>query len=57
MNIIGGSRPEERLAVLDGRMAERGIDREQYAWYRYLAPLRHGAARRLWPSALERTLA
>ena len=29
--IIGGSQREERLAVLDRRMAKRGIDREYYA--------------------------
>jgi asparaginyl-tRNA synthetase len=29
--IIGGSQHEERLEVLDERMAERGIDREHYA--------------------------
>ena len=29
--IIGGSQREERLEVLDRRMAERGIDREHYA--------------------------
>lgn len=34
--IIGGSQREERLAVLDARMAECGIDREHYAWYRDL---------------------
>jgi asparaginyl-tRNA synthetase len=34
--IIGGSQREERLQVLDARMAERGIDREHYAWYRDL---------------------
>ena len=34
--IIGGSRREERLEVLDRNMAERGIDREHYAWYRDL---------------------
>jgi len=34
--IIGGSQREERLAVLDRRMAERGIDQERYAWYRDL---------------------
>jgi asparaginyl-tRNA synthetase len=34
--IIGGSQREERLAVLDARMEERGIDREHYAWYRDL---------------------
>ena len=34
--IIGGSQREERLDVLDRSMAERGIDREHYAWYRDL---------------------
>jgi asparaginyl-tRNA synthetase len=34
--IIGGSQREERLDVLDARMAERGIDKEHYAWYRDL---------------------
>jgi tRNA synthetases class II (D, K and N) len=34
--IIGGGQREERLTVLDQRMAERGIDQEQYAWYRDL---------------------
>jgi asparaginyl-tRNA synthetase len=34
--IVGGSQREERLDVLDARMAERGIDREHYAWYRDL---------------------
>jgi asparaginyl-tRNA synthetase len=34
--IIGGSQREERLAVLDRSKAERGIDREHYAWYRDL---------------------
>ena len=34
--IIGGSQREERLEVLNRNMAERGIDREHYAWYRYL---------------------
>ena len=29
--IIGGSQREERLDVLDARMAERGIDKEHYA--------------------------
>jgi asparaginyl-tRNA synthetase len=29
--IIGGSQREERLEVLDRRMAERGIDQEHYA--------------------------
>ena len=44
--IIGGRQREERLEVLDRNMAERGIDKEHYAWYRDL-PLWHGAARRL----------
>jgi asparaginyl-tRNA synthetase len=34
--IIGGSQREERLEMLDARMAERHIDREHYAWYRDL---------------------
>jgi asparaginyl-tRNA synthetase len=34
--IIGGSQREERLEVLDARMAERSIDKEHYAWYRDL---------------------
>jgi asparaginyl-tRNA synthetase len=34
--IIGGSQREERLEVLDRSMAQRGIDREHYAWYRDL---------------------
>ena len=34
--IIGGSQREEWLEVLDRSMAERGIDREHYAWYRDL---------------------
>jgi asparaginyl-tRNA synthetase len=34
--IIGGSQREERLDVLNRNMAERGIDREHYAWYRDL---------------------
>jgi asparaginyl-tRNA synthetase len=34
--IIGGSQREERLDVLDQSMAERGIDKEHYAWYRDL---------------------
>jgi asparaginyl-tRNA synthetase len=31
--IIGGSQREERLEMLDARMAERGIDKEHYGWY------------------------
>lgn len=34
--IIGGSQREERLEVLDARMAEAKLDREHYAWYRDL---------------------
>jgi asparaginyl-tRNA synthetase len=34
--IIGGSQREERLAVLDERMAGSGLDREHYGWYRDL---------------------
>jgi aspartyl/asparaginyl-tRNA synthetase len=34
--IIGGTQSEERLDVLDRSMAERGIDKEHYAWYRDL---------------------
>jgi len=34
--IIGGSQREERLEVLDQTMAERGIDKDEYAWYRDL---------------------
>jgi asparaginyl-tRNA synthetase len=34
--IIGGSQREERLEVLDARMAERAIDRQRYGWYRDL---------------------
>ena len=38
--IIGGSQREERLAVLDRHMAERGIYKEHYVWYR--DPRRYG---------------
>ncbi len=34
--IIGGSQREERLEVLDARMAECGLSRESYGWYRDL---------------------
>ncbi|MBL0289581.1 MAG: asparagine--tRNA ligase [Betaproteobacteria bacterium] len=34
--IIGGSQREERLDVLDARMAGAGLDREHYGWYRDL---------------------
>jgi asparaginyl-tRNA synthetase len=32
--IIGGAQREERLDVLDARMAQFGLDVEHYAWYR-----------------------
>lgn len=32
--IIGGSQREERLDVLDARMAQFGLDKEHYSWYR-----------------------
>src|SRR5882672_6532704 len=34
--IIGGSQREERLDVLDARLAESGLDPASYAWYRDL---------------------
>ena len=34
--IIGGSQREERLEVLDARMAETGLDPSHYGWYRDL---------------------
>jgi len=34
--IVGGSQREERLEVLDARMAEHDLDRESYGWYRDL---------------------
>jgi asparaginyl-tRNA synthetase len=34
--IIGGSQREERLDVLDSRLDELGLSKEQYAWYRDL---------------------
>ena len=34
--IIGGSQREERLDMLDIRMAELGINTEHYGWYRDL---------------------
>jgi len=34
--IVGGSQREERLAVLDARMAEAKLDLQHYAWYRDL---------------------
>ena len=34
--IIGGSQREERLDVLDARLAEMGLNKEEYWWYRDL---------------------
>ncbi len=34
--IVGGSQREERLAVLDARMDEAGLDKNHYGWYRDL---------------------
>ncbi|HTN26423.1 MAG TPA: asparagine--tRNA ligase [Burkholderiales bacterium] len=34
--IVGGSQREERLAVLDARMKESGLDPQHYGWYRDL---------------------
>jgi asparaginyl-tRNA synthetase len=54
--IIGGSQREERLEVLDARMAELGIDRERYGWYRDLR--RYGSVPHAgFGLGLERTLA
>jgi len=54
--IIGGSQREERLDVLDRRMAELGIRREHYEWYRDLR--RYGTVPHAgFGLGLERTLA
>ena len=34
--IIGGSQREERLDVLDARMTEAKLDKDNYGWYRDL---------------------
>ncbi len=34
--IIGGAQREERIEVLDERIAEMGLDKEDYSWYRDL---------------------
>ena len=47
--IIGGSQREERLDVLDARMAERGTRQGALRLVPRPAPLRHRAARRLRP--------
>ncbi len=50
--IIGGSQREERLDVLDARMAEMGLNKEDYWWYRDLRRYGTRAAFRLpvWAS-------
>jgi len=54
--IIGGSQREERLDVLDGRMAELGIDSAHYGWYRDLR--RYGTVPHAgFGLGLERTIA
>ena len=47
--IIGGSQREERLDVLDARMAQFGLDPAHYELVPRFPPLRHRAARRLRP--------
>ena len=47
--IIGGSQREERLDVLDARIAEMGLDPKRLLVVSRPAPLRHGAARGLRP--------
>ena len=54
--IIGGSQREERLEVLDRKMVERGIDKDEYAWYRDLR--RYGTVQHAgFGLGFERTLA
>lgn len=54
--IIGGSQREERLDVLDARMAELGIDAGHYGWYRDLR--RYGTVPHAgFGLGLERTIA
>jgi asparaginyl-tRNA synthetase len=54
--IIGGSQREERLDVLDARMAELGIDTVHYGWYRDLR--RYGTVPHAgFGLGLERTIA
>ena len=54
--IIGGSQREERLDVLDARMAELGIDSAHYGWYRDLR--RYGTVPHAgFGLGLERTIA
>jgi asparaginyl-tRNA synthetase len=54
--IVGGSQREERLDVLDARMAELGVPAEHYGWYRDLR--RYGTVPHAgFGLGLERTLA
>jgi asparaginyl-tRNA synthetase len=54
--IIGGSQREERLDVLDARMADFGMDKEGYGWYRDLR--RYGSVPHAgFGLGLERTIA
>ncbi len=46
--IIGGSQREERLDVLDARMAEMGLNKEGLLVVSRLASLRYCTAFRLW---------
>jgi asparaginyl-tRNA synthetase len=54
--IIGGAQREERLAVLDQRMGELGLNKQHYGWYRDLR--RYGTVPHAgFGLGLERTLA
>jgi asparaginyl-tRNA synthetase len=54
--IIGGSQREERLDVLDARMADFGMEKEGYGWYRDLR--RYGSVPHAgFGLGLERTIA
>jgi asparaginyl-tRNA synthetase len=53
--IIGGSQREERLSVLDSRIEEMGLNKEDYWWYRDLrryGTVPHGG----WGLGFERTI-
>ena len=47
--IIGGAQREERLDVLDRRIAEMNLDQEDYWWYRDLEEVRNGSPCRIRP--------
>ena len=53
--IVGGSQREERLDVLDARIAEMGLDTAAYGWYRDLRRYGTRAARRLRPGLRPRS--